>query len=143
MCRVNCPNLELRKIMQLKFKGNKEGFCNICGQHSQLTRNPIRLQGCIKPTPVELSHLSQYLCEPNKKSTISQSRLILLSICGNCNNNLLGTEYDPELIEVSKQVSRLVRFQGNLGLLNLSIYLLIEYSAINLPNILEWCDRLN
>ncbi|WP_158506162.1 hypothetical protein [Synechocystis sp. PCC 7509] len=56
---------------------------------------------------------------------------------------MLGTEYDPELIEVSKQVSRLVRFQGNLGLLNLSIYLLIEYSAINLPNILEWCDRLN
>lgn len=106
----------MKKNIQVKFKGDKEGYCNICGQFSQLTRDHIPPQGCVKPTPVELRTLTQYLSEPSEKPTTSQSGLNILSICGNCNNNLLGTEYDPELIEVSKQVAGMVRVQRELGL---------------------------
>ncbi len=101
---------------QPRFKGAKEGYCNICCTHSNLTRDHIPPQGCVKPTTVELRTLTQYASSPTKKPIISQSGLNILSICGNCNNNLLGTEYDPELIEVSKKVASIIRSQRNLGL---------------------------
>jgi hypothetical protein len=115
-CRNDCANSRMKKNKQVKFKGDKEGYCNICRQYSQLTRDHIPPQGCIRPTLVELRTLVQYLSEPNERPTSSQSGLNILSICGNCNNNLLGTEYDPELIKVSKQVSGLMRVQQDLGL---------------------------
>jgi hypothetical protein len=106
----------MKKNKQVKFKADKEGYCNICGKPSQLTRDHIPPQGCVEPTPVELRTLTQYLSEPSEKPTISQSGLNIFSICGHCNNTLLGTEYDPELIEVSKQVASMVRVQRELGL---------------------------
>ncbi len=106
----------MKKNKQVRFKGDKEGYCNICGKYSKLTRDHIPPQGCVKPTNLELRTLTQYLTEPNGKPVNSQSGLNFLSICGNCNNNLLGTEYDPELIEVSRQVASLVRVTRELGL---------------------------
>ncbi|BAY74348.1 hypothetical protein NIES25_07610 [Nostoc linckia NIES-25] len=105
----------MKKNKQVKFKGGKEGYCNICGQYSKLTRDHIPPQGCVKATNVDLRTLGQYLTEPSGKPVNSQSGLNLLSICGNCNNNLLGTEYDRELIEVSKKVATLVRVKQELG----------------------------
>ncbi|RCJ32504.1 hypothetical protein A6770_19035 [Nostoc minutum NIES-26] len=105
----------MKKNKQVKFKGDKEGYCNICGRYSQLTCDHIPPQGCVKPTIVELRTLTQYLSKPSERPTDSQSGLNILSICGNCNNTFLGTEYDPELIEVSKQIASIVRVQ-QLGL---------------------------
>lgn len=115
-CYIVADNSTMKKTKQVKYKGDKEGYCNICGEYSQLTRDHIPPQGCIKPTKVELRTLSQYLSKPSGKPTHSQSGLNILSICGKCNNNLLGTEYDPELIEVSKKAAGMVRVQRELGL---------------------------
>ncbi len=107
----------MKKTMQVRFQGDKEGYCNICGQYSQLTRDHIPPKGCVKPTNVELRRLTHYLSQPDKKPVkSSQSGLNMRSICGNCNNNLLGTEYDPVLIEVTKQVAGMLRDQQGLGL---------------------------
>lgn len=106
----------MQKSKPLRFKGDKEGYCNICGGYSRLTRDHIPPQGCVKPTTVELRTLTQYLSKPNEKPINSQSGLNVLSICGNCNNNLLGAEYDPELIEVSKRVAGILRAQRELSL---------------------------
>ncbi|MBC1222572.1 hypothetical protein GNF10_10460 [Nostoc sp. UCD121] len=111
---------------KIKFKGDKKGYCNICGKYSQLTRDHIPPQGCVKPTLVELRTLTQHISESSKNSTDSQSGLNILSICGDCNNNLLGAQYDPELIELSKKVAGMVRIQQELGLslpekINLSV----------------------
>jgi len=100
---------------QLKTKNSKEGYCNICRNYSQLTRDHIPPRGCVTPKSVELRTLSQYLSKSDQKPTISQSGLNILSICGNCNNSLLGTEYDPELIELSKKVAGLVRLNREQG----------------------------
>lgn len=106
----------MNKDKKIQFQGIPDGYCNICGQYSQaLTRDHIPPQGCVKPTSVELRTLKQYISK-SKKPTTSQSGLNIRSICGNCNNNLLGTEYDPELIEVSKKVASMVRSQRELGL---------------------------
>jgi hypothetical protein len=108
--------MKKNKTTQVRFKGDQEGYCNICGQYSQLTRDHIPPQGCVKPTNVELRTLTHYLSQPSKKPVNSQSGLNILSICGNCNNNLLGTEYDPVLIEVTKKVAGMLRVQQELGL---------------------------
>lgn len=100
---------------QLKTKNSKEGYCNICRNYSQLTRDHIPPRGCVTPKSVELRTLSQYLSKSDQKPTISQSGLNILSICGNCNNSLLGTEYDPELIELSRKVAGLVRLNREQG----------------------------
>lgn len=105
--------MKKNKTTQVRFKGDKEGYCNICGQYSQLTRDHIPPQGCVKSTNVELRTLAS---QPDEKPINSQSGLNILSICGNCNNNLFGTEYDPTLIEVTKQVAGLLRSQQKLGI---------------------------
>lgn len=106
----------MKKDKQVKFKGDREGYCNICGQYSQLTRDHIPPQACVKPTSVELRTLTHYLSQPSEKPVNSQSGLNILSVCGDCNNNLLGTEYDPVLIEMTKQVASRVRVQQGLRL---------------------------
>lgn len=104
------------KSNKIEIQGSRDGYCNICGYYSQpLTRDHIPPKGCVKPTSVELRRLAQYISK-SEKPTTSQSGLNIRSICGNCNNNLLGTEYDPELIEVSKKVASMVRSQRELGL---------------------------
>lgn len=115
-CYIVVDNFTVKKTKQVKYKGDKEGYCNICGEYSQLTRDHIPPKGCIKPTRVELRTLSQYLSKPSGKPTHSQSGLNILSICGECNNNLLGTQYDPELIKVSEKVAQMVRVERELGL---------------------------
>lgn len=99
----------MTKDNRVRFKGDEKGYCNICGQYSKLTLDHIPPRGCVKPTAVELRTLIQYLSEPGKKPTISQGGLNVLSLCGSCNNKWLGTEYDPELINVSKKVSSIVK----------------------------------
>lgn len=106
----------MKKNNRIKFKGDKEGYCNICSKYSQLTRDHIPPQGCVKPTIVELKTLTQYISASSEKPIDSQSGLNILSICGDCNNNLLGTQYDRELIEVSQNVAGIVRVQRELGL---------------------------
>jgi hypothetical protein len=118
--------LAMKNDKYIKFKGDKKGYCNICGNHSELTRDHIPPQGCVKPKPVELRSLIQYVSKSSDKPTDSQSGLNIFSICGNCNNTLLGTEYDPELIEISQKLAGIVRVQHELGLslpekINLSV----------------------
>ena len=101
---------------KMKLKADKEGYCSICGNYSKLTRDHIPPQGCVKATSLELQTLSQYLSNSNEKPVISQSGLNITSICGNCNNNLLGREYDLALIYASKQLSNIIQTQKELGL---------------------------
>lgn len=101
----------MKKNKQKKNKDTKEGYCNICKQYSQLTRDHIPPKGCVEPTSLDLITLKQYLTKSNEKPTISQNGLWRLSICKNCNNSLLGRNYDPKLIEFSNQVANLLKGQ--------------------------------
>jgi hypothetical protein len=106
----------MNKNKKMKFKAGKEGYCSICGNYSKLTRDHIPPQGCVKATRLELKTLSQYLSNSNEKPVISDNGLNIMSICGNCNNNLLGIEYDSALIHASRQLSKIIRNQNELGL---------------------------
>lgn len=87
-------------------KGPKEGHCRICKQYGKLTRDHIPPIGSIKVSDVELRTLAE---KKNIKPTIGQGGTNFRTICGNCNNNLLGKQYDLELNKVSNQVGQLIK----------------------------------
>ncbi len=93
-------------------RGAKEGYCNICKQYGKLTRDHVPPKGSIKITPVELRTLGQ---DRNTPPYISQNGTNFRTICGRCNNTLLGTEYDPELNKVSNKIGSLVKKSCNLS----------------------------
>jgi len=92
-------------------RGPKSGHCRICKQYGELTRDHVPPKGSIIISPVELRTLAQ---DVNSRSVISQSGTNFRTLCANCNNNLLGTEYDPELNKVSNKVGTLIKQYCNL-----------------------------
>ena len=83
-----------RKIISV---GNK-GYCRICCKECDLTWDHIPPKSISGSQNVKIYDIlgteSNYSQDGNKKK----------SICSNCNNHLLGLKYDPEMLELSKQV---------------------------------------
>ena len=80
-----------------KQKRNKIDFCNICGKETALTWDHVPPQSCLNSVPVKFNHLMRGMPNFNKYEACSQNGVKFRSICPECNNNLLGREYDPEL----------------------------------------------
>lgn len=87
------------------IQGEKQGYCRICKQHGDLTHDHIPPKGSITISPVALRTLGQ---DEKIKPVIAQGGACFRTLCSNCNNNLLGKQYDPELNKVSKEVGSLV-----------------------------------
>jgi hypothetical protein len=97
-----------KSILQDKVitRGAQEGYCRICKQYRELTRDHVPPKGSIKVSPVELRTLGQ---DKNTKPVISQDGTNFRTICSKCNNTFLGTEYDPELNKISKKIGSLIK----------------------------------
>jgi hypothetical protein len=117
--------------MGKKKKASHEGYCSICKKFSKLTEDHVPPKGCINVGPVEVRMLYEHLrriglSEPmkgfesllkeRKRGQISQNGLKFNTICGHCNNTLLGRHYDRELIKLSQEVSLFVRAKYESGL---------------------------
>ncbi len=87
------------------IKGEKQGYCRICKQYGYLTHDHVPPKGSITIRPVALRTLAQ---DKEIKPVIAQGGASFRTLCSNCNNNLLGKQYDPELNKVSKEVGSLV-----------------------------------
>lgn len=61
-------------------------------------------------TEVEQESIFQYLTDGKKqKYQISQNGVKYRSICGDCNNRLLGSKFDPELNEFAVDIATLIK----------------------------------
>jgi hypothetical protein len=69
-------------------KGIKRGYCRICGQYSELTADHIPPRSCGNAGEVNITI--------DGVSYISHDGFSCKTICGNCNNNLLGASHDLE-----------------------------------------------
>lgn len=93
-------------------RGPRQGVCNICGQHGDLTEDHTPPKGCIKVSQVELHHIIKRLAEEeshNHKGRISQNGVKFRTLCKRCNNTLLGTDYDPSLISFVNHAGAFLR----------------------------------
>lgn len=109
----------------IQTRGPKIGQCNICGEHGALTEDHTPPKGCYKPRPVELFPIMDHLAAepPRKAATISQNGVKYRTLCGRCNNTLLGAEYDPEFIGFVNDIGLALR------------------TSLTLPNVLAFTTK--
>ena len=91
---------------RVQNKGQKVGFCAICGYKRPLSRDHVPPKGCNNLNDVEIMAL---LPSENsaKVGTTSQGGAHYRTLCGTCNNTLLGIHYDPALIDLSNAITGL------------------------------------
>lgn len=88
-------------------KGPRQGFCSICRVYGKLTREHVPPAGCGNVSNVVLRSLSNVGSTDNRHSVISQGGLAFGSTCHKCNNDRLGSNYDPELVKLHKEMKEL------------------------------------
>ncbi|WP_331345530.1 hypothetical protein [Cellvibrio sp. UBA7661] len=86
--------------------GATTGYCAICRSFGQLTQDHVPPKGCGNVKDVTLQTLLQHMVR-SKIKRHSQHGVQFRTLCSNCNNNLLGARYDPELIRLYNSVSEL------------------------------------
>jgi hypothetical protein len=79
--------------------------CNICGEVIDLTWDHIPPKFCDNASAKECIHLLDVNAGQDFSKTISQNGIKYRSICKNCNNNLLGSRYDPEYKQIHDEIS--------------------------------------
>lgn len=79
----------------VKEKRNKKDRCNICGRISDLTWDHVPPKFCFNDERAQYNSIFEI---NNKKQYmhIAQNGIKYRSICAECNNNLLGSNYDKE-----------------------------------------------
>lgn len=91
-----------------KIKRNQVDKCNICGKESHLTWDHVPPKSCYNNGPIKYNPFFKGI--PNEKYEGEfQSGIRFRSLCENCNNNLLGAKYDPELNRFTLKISELVQ----------------------------------
>lgn len=88
-------------------EGPQTGVCNICGANGPLTRDHTPPKGALRIKPVRLRSLASNLSDVEgvwAQSKILQNGLQYRSLCGPCNNDILGINYDPEFISFVQQI---------------------------------------
>jgi hypothetical protein len=91
-------------------RGPKEGKCNICGSYGKLTEDHTPPKGSVKISQVLVNTLTEILELDESSSTHrhSQNGLKFRSLCKECNNNILGGNYDVALNQFSHNVKSLL-----------------------------------
>jgi hypothetical protein len=91
----------------IETRGPKSGKCNICGAIGKLTEDHTPPKGCTKIKKVDLHHIIEHLnaAAPRSKGRLSQNGVKYRTLCGVCNNQRLGLEYDPEFIAFVNRIA--------------------------------------
>lgn len=93
--------------MRISNKGPREGYCVICGTHGTLTRDHVPPKKCNNLNNTELEVLQSRFAK-TVRGTISQGGTQFKTLCGKCNNERLGIQYDPSLVDLSNAITSLV-----------------------------------
>ncbi len=93
-------------IQSAMHKLKNEGFCAICCTYSQLTKDHVPPKGC---NNIDDRNLDQVFPREDTYSVFSRGGTQFKSICANCNNNLLGAQYDPELVKLINKITPYIK----------------------------------
>ncbi|MDR7099163.1 hypothetical protein J2X04_001510 [Lysobacter niabensis] len=94
--------------LAMMTRGAKSGSCNICGNVGPLTEDHTPPKGCVRPTAMELQHVTHRLDAEKAIKTKAQDGVKYRTLCARCNNALLGGRYDPAMIDFVNRVSVLL-----------------------------------
>jgi hypothetical protein len=92
--------VDFRDEFYSRLKGPSTGYCRICGNRADLSDDHIPPKAIFNDRPFEVTsfpHLGY--------SQTAKAGLKVRSLCPKCNNEVLGSTYDPELIKFSREVA--------------------------------------
>lgn len=102
------------------LKKGLKGRCNLCGEYSVLTKDHVPPKGAIRITQMMSLDLVETLdmAKPQRirKGKISQNGVKFATLCGQCNNSILGRDLDPAFNNFVKSVYDLVHSKISLPL---------------------------
>jgi hypothetical protein len=105
--------LSLNRHGFVDTRGPKNGHCNICDALGPLTEDHVPPKGVLKVPQADLFHIIELLSAERpvgkKKRRHMQSGVNFRSLCTRCNSALLGTKYDPAMIEFSNSVTSFLK----------------------------------
>lgn len=78
--------------LQMVTRGAQSGMCNICGDDGPLTEDHTPPKGCVRPTAMELQHVTHRLHAGKAIKTKAQDGVKYRTLCARCNNTLLGRD---------------------------------------------------
>lgn len=101
----------MSKYGRVPTRGSREGHCNICDIYGQLTEDHVPPKGIAKLRQVEMLHITDLLRvdRPHSNKRYMQSGMHFRTLCKRCNTELLGSKYDPDLINVSNAVANYLK----------------------------------
>lgn len=97
-------------------KNKINGQCNICGETGPLTYDHVPPKGVAIPTQMRIDHIVRWIGgdredgnQQQRPVFRSQNGVKFPTLCGRCNSTLLGTRYDPALIEFVNGIDQFFR----------------------------------
>lgn len=90
---------------RVSTRGAEHGYCAICKKFGKLSKDHVPPKGCDNIRDKQLKTILAHL-SPAQKTPVahSQNGSHFRTICEECNNTLLGTKYDPEVIKWRNEV---------------------------------------
>lgn len=88
-------------------RGPQNGVCNICGTSGPLTIDHSPPKGWAPCVPMQVSEVMDPLKSARHKYHKFNDGVRFRSLCERCNRDVLGTQYDPELIRFVQAVTAL------------------------------------
>ena len=85
----------IRKVYVKKKRKNKVDYCNICGKILPLTWDHVPPEFCFNDGKVKYNSMMDFYNKEHRKD-ISQNGIKFRTLCSNCNNTILGRNYDVE-----------------------------------------------
>ena len=85
------------------------GNCNICGVRCRLTWDHVPPKGSAAIGPMDQQTVLQHLATRHggdHRYSISQNGVKFRTLCGKCNNDILGAQCDPALNDFTDRVTR-------------------------------------
>lgn len=98
-----------------KLNGTPIGYCNACNEYGLLTKDHIFPKSVVPAGEVLITNLEQRHGQSKAKPHRSKKGLYLRTLCARCNNERLGSEYDPawaDLARQTRQVTDAICFQN-------------------------------
>lgn len=92
---------------QVGTRGPNRGPCNICSTVGPLTEDHVPPKGALQVPQHELFNIIQLLNqrpERRQKGRQMQDGVKFKTLCGRCNNTLLGARYDPVLLRFGNDI---------------------------------------
>ena len=100
--------MDAQKRYYKKVKRELEGPCNICGKIAKLTWDHKPPKNCGNHYPIHLNSIFEEWDGDERITPDAQNGLKYRTICNDCNNGLLGGEYDRTMSEYSDTIVRML-----------------------------------